>query len=176
LLGVLCYLKRPGETLMIHRNRKPDDLHLGRWNTLGGKMEPGETPEECAVREVREESGLLASSLRMRGVLTFPEFDGEQDWLVFVLTCTEFSGRLRKSCPEGTLHWVGNDRIPGLNLWEGDRVFMKWLDSEAFWSAKFVYGAGASERLLGGVPPLTLMASRCRVGSYLPLIFLPGLL
>ena len=140
MLGVLCYLRRPGETLMIHRRREPGDTRPGRWNTLGGKMEPGETPEECAVREVREESGLLASAPRMRGVITFPGFGGEQDWLVLVFTCVEFSGRLNKTCPEGSLHWVENDRIPELNLWEGDRVFMRWLDSDAFWSAKFTYG------------------------------------
>lgn len=140
MLGVLCYLKRQGQTLMIHRNRKPGDVHRGRWNTLGGKMEPGETPEECAIREVFEESGLQVRNPRLRGVITFPEFDGEQDWLVFVFTCTDFTGETTRQCPEGTLHWVNDDDLPTLSLWEGDHIFMEWLESERFWSAKFEYG------------------------------------
>jgi 8-oxo-dGTP diphosphatase len=140
LLSVLCYLKSNGKTLMIHRNRKPDDIQYGKWNTLGGKMEPGETPEECAAREVREESGLIISNPRMRGVITFPEFDGEQDWFVFVFTCSEFTGTQKSGCPEGSLHWVSDEDLADLPLWEGDPIFMKWLDSESFWSAKFTYG------------------------------------
>lgn len=140
MLGVLCYLKRDGQTLMIHRDRKPGDAHLGKWNTLGGKMEPGETPEECAAREVREESGLVVQAPRLRGVITFPEFADEQDWVVFVFTCTEFTGELVGDCPEGSLHWVNDADLPSLSLWEGDHIFMKWLDSERFWSAKFEYG------------------------------------
>lgn len=139
MLGVLCYLKHGGRTLMIHRNRKPGDVHRGKWNTLGGKMEPGETPEECAIREVREESGLEVKNPRLRGVITFPEFADEQDWFVFVFTCTEFTGELKEECPEGTIHWVKDEDLSALPLWEGDHIFMKWLDSERFWSAKFEY-------------------------------------
>lgn len=140
MLGVLCYLKHDGRTLMIRRNRKPGDDHPGRWNTLGGKMEPGETPDACAAREVEEESGLTVINPRMRGVITFPEFDGEQDWLVFVFTCTEFTGTLIDQCPEGSVHWVADEDLSTLPLWEGDHIFMKWLDSEKFFSAKFTYG------------------------------------
>lgn len=140
MLGVLCYLQRHGQTLMIHRNCRSGDSHSGKWNTLGGKMEPGETPEECASREVREESGLVLKNPRLRGFITFPQFAGEQDWFVFVFTCSEFSGELLYECPEGTIHWVNDADLPSLPLWEGDHIFMKWLDSERFWSAKFEYG------------------------------------
>lgn len=140
MLGVLCYLKREGQTLMIRRNRKPCDVHRERWNTLGGKMEPGETPEECAEREVREESGLVVQNPRLRGLITFPEFADEQDWFVFVFTCAEFTGEILKECPEGTVHWVDDEDLSSLPLWEGDHIFMNWLDSEQFWSARFVYG------------------------------------
>lgn len=140
MLGVLCYLKRDGRTLMIHRDSKPRDIHRGKWNTLGGKMEPGETPEECARREVLEESGLTLRNPRMRGVITFPEFDGEQDWLVFVFTGTDFEGTMKGRCPEGSLHWVDDRDIMNLPLWEGDPIFMEWLDEERFWSARFIYG------------------------------------
>ena len=76
ILGTLCYLKRDGKTLMLYRNRKANDFHEGKWNGLGGKFEPGESPEACAIREVREESGLEVAAPRLHGMLTFPGFDG----------------------------------------------------------------------------------------------------
>ena len=78
--ATLCYLRRDRYTLMLYRNKKPDDIHQGKWNGLGGKFEAGETPEECACREVREESGLIPDELVLKGVLTFPCFDGVNDW------------------------------------------------------------------------------------------------
>lgn len=102
-------------------------------------MEPGETPDECAIREVFEETGLVVDRPEMRGVLTFPAFDGEEDWYVFVFTALEFSGTLRETCPEGELHWVDDVTISKLPLWEGDRIFMKWLESKKFFSGKFIY-------------------------------------
>ena len=139
--AVLCYLRHSGNTLMIHRNSRPDDMHYGKWNAPGGKMEPGETPDECAVREVFEETGLRIENPEMRGVLTFPAFNGEEDWYVFVFTSVSFQGKLKKSCPEGDLEWIPDSRLFELPLWEGDRIFMKWLDGNGFFSGKFIYSS-----------------------------------
>lgn len=144
-MAVLCYLQSNGRTLMIHRNSREDDMHFGKWNAPGGKMENGETPDECAVREVFEETGLTISTPRMRGVLTFPAFDGQEDWYVFVFTSDGYRGILRNSCPEGDLCWIENAKLDGLPLWEGDRIFMKWLGSDRFFSGKFLYSKSGFE-------------------------------
>ncbi len=137
-LATLCYVRREGKTLMLHRIKKENDMHAGKWNGLGGKMEAGETPEECAIREVREESGLVTEALSLKGFITFPRFDGKKDWYVFLFVIDRFSGELIDS-PEGRLEWIDNDKLLDLPLWEGDRIFLKWLDEERFFSAKFVY-------------------------------------
>jgi 8-oxo-dGTP diphosphatase len=137
LLATLCYLKRDGHTLMVHRNKKADDIHAGKWNGLGGKFEPGETPEECVIREVREESGLETVEPRLHGLVMFPGFKGN-DWYVFVFTATEFSGELIDS-PEGDLRWVPDEELESLSLWPSDKIFFGWMREEKFFSAKFVY-------------------------------------
>lgn len=137
-LATLCYVRKDNQTLMLHRVKKENDMHQGKWNGLGGKIEPGETPEECAIREVREESGLVARNVKLKGFLTFPLFDGQKDWYVFVFVIDRFTGQLIES-PEGHLEWIPNDRLLDLNLWEGDRIFLPWLDREEIFSAKFVY-------------------------------------
>ena len=83
-LATLCYLRKDGTTLMVHRIKKANDIHQGKWNGLGGKLEPGETPEECAMREIFEESGLRAKNLKLKGFLTFPLFARDEDWYAFV--------------------------------------------------------------------------------------------
>ena len=87
-LATLCYVidKKSNSTLMIYRNKKQNDYHEGKWNGLGGKFEPGETPEECAIREIEEESGLIVKSVKMKGFITFALFDGVDDWYVFLFT------------------------------------------------------------------------------------------
>ncbi len=140
-LATLVYVKRPGQTLMIHRIKKAGDMHEGKWNGLGGKFELGETPEECAIREVYEESGLLITAPELRGILTFPGFRPEEDWYAFVFVARDFTGSLIDS-PEGVLAWVDDDRLLDLPLWEGDRLFLPWLDEDRFFSAKFVYVDG----------------------------------
>ena len=140
-LATLCYVRKDNKTLMIHRIKKENDMHEGKWNGLGGKFESGETPEECARREVLEESGLIAEMLEMKGFLTFPMFDGKKDWYVFVFVIDVFSGSLIDS-PEGKLSWIDNDKLLDLNLWEGDRHFLKWLDQDGIFSAKFNYEGG----------------------------------
>ena len=142
ILATLVYVRQQGSTLMIHKRRGPQ---RGKWNGLGGKFEPGETPEACARREVLEEAGLVARELRLRGFITFPLFDTEQDWYVFVFTCERFSGEPRSS-DEGDLHWIPDRALPDLDLHEGDRVFLPWLDRDEFFSAEFVYERGAFRR------------------------------
>ena len=104
ILATLCYIKRNGKTLMVHRNKKLNDIHAGKWNGLGGKIETGESPEECVRREVREEAGLTIENPKLHGLVMFPNFKGN-DWYVFVFTATEFIGELIDS-PEGKLQWI----------------------------------------------------------------------
>src|SRR5690606_30797809 len=122
-LATLCYVidKKNNSTLMIHRVKKKDDYHKGKWNGLGGKFIEGESPEECAVREVYEESGLTIKDPRMHGFITFPNFDGKHDWYVFIFTAYDFIGTLTDS-PEGNLEWIPNDKLNSLNLWDGDKI------------------------------------------------------
>ena len=120
-----------------HRNKKANDVHEGKWNGLGGKFEAGETPEECVIREILEESGLSIQNPKLCGLLIFPNFKGN-DWYVFVFTAHEFSGELIDS-PEGRLEWIPNEKILSLNLWESDPIFMPWIGEGKFFSAKFEY-------------------------------------
>lgn len=137
-LATLCYVKRDGRTLMMHRIKQAGDMHLGKWNGLGGKFKPGETPEACAIREVREESGLLVTRPRLKGFITFPAFDTVEDWYVFLFLCREFSGTLAEN-HEGYLKWISDGELPNLELWAGDRFFMQWFDEPGVFSARFVY-------------------------------------
>jgi 8-oxo-dGTP diphosphatase len=140
-LATLCYVKRDSRTLMIHRIKKANDMHRGKWNGLGGKLEAGETPETCAIREIREESGLLAAAPLLKGILTFPKFANDEDWYAFVFVVTQFSGQLSDS-PEGVLRWIDDERLLDLELWEGERIFLPWLARPGFFSGKFVYQNG----------------------------------
>ncbi len=142
-LATLCYIrdKSSERTLMLYRNKKENDMHEGKWNGLGGKLDEGESPEECVIREVYEEAGLTISEPKLKGVITFPAFDGFDDWYVFLFTAENFSGELIDS-NEGELAWIENGKLYDLNLWDGDKIFMGWLDSEKFFSAKFIYANG----------------------------------
>jgi 8-oxo-dGTP diphosphatase len=140
-LATLCYVRRNGRTLMLHRVKKKDDVHEGKWNGLGGKFEAGESPEDCVLREIKEESGLSLRSPVLKGVLTFPGFAHGEDWYVFVFTASEFSGKQIDS-PEGELKWVPDRDLLKLNLWEGDRVFLPLLKRRGHFSGKFHYTDG----------------------------------
>jgi 8-oxo-dGTP diphosphatase len=122
---------------MVYRNKKPNDMHEGKWNGLGGKFEPGESPEECIIREVREEAGLQIRKPKLHGLLLFPNFKGD-DWYVFVFIANEFNGELIDS-PEGELEWIPDEKLTSLNLWKSDQIFFPWLEDEKFFSAKFIY-------------------------------------
>ncbi|MCS6971794.1 MAG: 8-oxo-dGTP diphosphatase [Turneriella sp.] len=141
ILATLCYVKNQGKTLMLHRNKNPDDVHYGKYNGLGGKFAAGESPEECVVREVFEESNLRIVPT-LRGVMTFPQFSRGEDWYCFLFTAHEFSGELRTSCGEGDLVWIEDSALLSLPLWPGDRLFLSWLEQPRFFSAKFCYHNG----------------------------------
>ncbi len=141
-LATLCYIRDGEKTLMLHRNKKANDMHEGKWNGLGGKVEGGESPETCAIREVLEESGLQAPHPLLKGFLTFPHFDGLNDWYVFVYRFDQFNGSLIDS-PEGHLKWISREEMKNIPLWDGDRIFMDWLDQPGIFSAVFKYESGA---------------------------------
>jgi 8-oxo-dGTP diphosphatase len=142
-LATLCYVinKSQNKTLMIHRVKKENDYHEGKWNGLGGKLELGESPEDCVIREIKEEAGLTIKNPKMHGFITFPNFDEVDDWYVFIFTAEDFEGNLIDS-PEGNLKWISNDELRSLNLWDGDRIFLEWLFQNRFFSAKFIYENG----------------------------------
>ncbi|MFO7630911.1 MAG: 8-oxo-dGTP diphosphatase [Caldilinea sp.] len=140
-LATLVYVKQPEKTLMLHRIKRAGDMHQGKWNGLGGKFEPGESPEACAIREVYEESGLTIHRPELRGILTFPDFRAGEDWYAFVFVARSFSGTLIDSA-EGVLEWIEDARLLDLPLWDGDRIFIPWLDQDRFFSARFVYEDG----------------------------------
>lgn len=140
-LATLCYVKKNGRTLMLHRVKKENDAHEGKWNGLGGKFEPGESPEDCVKREILEESGLKITDPRLKGILTFPDFSKSEDWYVFVFTASNFTGSLLE-CAEGDLAWIKDAELLKLNLWEGDRVFLPLLKRRGHFSGKFRYKSG----------------------------------
>jgi 8-oxo-dGTP diphosphatase len=142
-LATLCYVKDTArrQTLMLHRIKRHADIHAGKWNGLGGKFEVGETPEACVIREIREESGLAIHSPQLCGVLTFPAFKDGEDWYVFVFVATEFAGDLIET-EEGELAWIDDDQLLSLNLWEGDPLFLQWIEDGRFFSGHFTYVDG----------------------------------
>ena len=137
-LATLVYVKREGHTLMLHKAR---GYQQGKWNGLGGKFDPGESPEDCMKREVFEESGLRVEAAQLKGFITFPTFDGEDDWYAFVYIVSKFSGTLKAS-DEGELSWIPDAKVLDLNIYDGDRVFLPWLEQPGLFSAKFVYEDG----------------------------------
>jgi 8-oxo-dGTP diphosphatase len=111
--------------LLVHRNRRPDDAHFGKYNGLGGKLEAGEDVVAGLRREVREESGLECEELTLRGTVSWPGFGKHgEDWFGFVFLVSRFGGQPRAEGPEGTLEWVDLGRLTELPLWEGDRHFL----------------------------------------------------
>jgi 8-oxo-dGTP diphosphatase len=127
VLATLGYILSPDgrEVLLIHRNRRPDDAHFGKYNGLGGKLEAGEDVVACLRREVREESGLECDALVLRGTISWPGFGKHgEDWFGFIFLVDRWHGRPRAENPEGTLVWLPVERLTGLPLWEGDRHFL----------------------------------------------------
>ncbi len=138
ILTSLLYIEGDGKYLMLHRTKKEHDINEGKWIGVGGKFEDGESPEECAIREAREETGLSVFRPTFRGIVTFVS-DRYPTEYMHLFSCTDFAGDLR-DCDEGELAWVEKDRVPDLPLWEGDRIFLSLLAEGApFFSLKFVY-------------------------------------
>ena len=140
-LTTLCYVERDGFWLMMHRTKKDQDENAEKWIGLGGHLEPGESPDECVRREIREESGLQVSDIRLRGIITFilPDWGDELTFLYTARTDTESL----PECTEGELKWVPVDDVLSLPLWEGDRVFLPLLQSRSdCFSIKLVYAPG----------------------------------
>ncbi len=141
----LVYIEQDDSYLMLLRNKKENDENQGKWIGVGGHFEENESPEDCMLREVREETGLIPDDYRLRGVVTFVSdcYEGEY---MYLFTASSFRGRL-KECREGELHWIPKDQVFGLNLWEGDRAFLKLLLEDAgFFTMKLVY---EGDRLVG---------------------------
>lgn len=138
-MTTLCYIEKEGKYLMLHRVKKHHDINAGKWIGVGGHVENGETPEECLLREVKEETGLTLTAYRLRGLVTFLS-DACEPELMCVFTADAFDGELIE-CDEGELAWVEKSDVLGLPTWEGDRVFLERLLSgdERFFSIKLRY-------------------------------------
>lgn len=139
LQSTLCYLEKDGKYLMMHRTKKKNDMNIDKWIGVGGKFEYGETPFECAKREIFEETGLTVNSLSYRGIVTFVsnEFGAEY---MHLFTSDDFCGALNSECCEGELVWIEKPEILKLPIWEGDKIFFKLLSESApFFSLKLVY-------------------------------------
>ena len=134
----LCYIERGDEYLMLHRVKKQNDINKDKWIGLGGKFEENESPEECLLREVREESGLELTSWRYRGIVTFVNTKCESEFM-HLFTGDAFEGEIGE-CSEGELEWIKKSELMKLTLWEGDKIFLRLLDSdEPFFSLKLSY-------------------------------------
>lgn len=142
-LTTLCYIEKNNCYLMMHRTKKEQDINEGKWIGVGGHFEKNESPEECLLREVKEETGLTLTSYRLRGIITFC-YDGWGCEYMHLYTADAFDGELTKeqmqSCEEGTLHWIPKEEILNLNLWEGDKTFLALLlKNQGMFSMKLEY-------------------------------------
>lgn len=146
----LCYIECDGRILMLCRNKKKNDVNRGKWIGVGGKFEENESPEECLLREVYEETGIIPTSYRYRAVVTFV-CDGCEGEYMHLFTAASDSTPVIP-CSEGELAWIDKEELFSLNLWEGDRIFMELLGrEEPFFSLKLTYkGDKLTEAILNG--------------------------
>lgn len=134
----LCYIEKEDKYLMLHRIKKQNDLNKDKWIGVGGKFEDKESPEDCVLREALEETGLTLNKPEFRGIVTFVSDEYETEYM-HLFTSKSFSGSL-KECSEGVLEWVNKKDVYSLSLWEGDKLFLRLLDSASpFFSLKLVY-------------------------------------
>lgn len=136
-ITTLCYLEQDNKYLMLHRCKKKNDINKDKYIGVGGHVEHGESPEDCILREVKEETGLTMHNFRLRGLLTFVIDDTDE--YSFLYTCKDFSGDIIE-CNEGNLEWIDKEKINTLPIWEGDKIFFRLLeDREDYFSLKLVY-------------------------------------
>ena len=134
----LCYIENEGCYLMLHRVKKEQDENKDKWIGIGGKFEEGDSPEECVLREAKEETGLTLTDYKYRGIVTFVSDVWPCEYM-HLFTATGFAGEL-KECDEGVLEWLPKDKLYGLPMWAGDRIFLELLDKDVpFFSLKLVY-------------------------------------
>lgn len=140
-LTTLCYIEKDGQYLMLHRIKKKNDFNHDKWIGVGGKFEADETPEECLLREVKEETGLILTKYRFRGIITFLSDEWETEYM-HLYTASEYTGQMidGDACEEGQLVWVPKEEILNLKIWEGDAVFLRLLEENLpFFSLKLRY-------------------------------------
>ena len=137
-LTTLCYVEKDEQYLMLHRISKKNDVNKDKWIGIGGHFEEGESPEECLLREAKEETGLTLTSWKFRGIVTFIANGWPPEYMC-LYTADGFTGEMI-SCTEGTLEWVPKSELMNLNLWEGDKIFLKLMAQDApFFSLKLMY-------------------------------------
>lgn len=137
-LSTLCYIEKDDKYLMLHRVKKENDINKHKWIGVGGGFEENESPEECLLREVKEETGLELLEYRFRGIVTFVSNKWDTEYM-HLYTATEFAGEM-KVCDEGNLEWVAKSEINNLNIWEGDKVFFRLLEEDnSFFELKLIY-------------------------------------
>ena len=138
LLTTVCYIEKDGKYLMLHRTKKNNDINQGKWIGVGGKIEEGESPEECVIREVKEETGLTLKNYTLRGLITYNFEENESEYM-YIFTSNGFEGELTE-CQEGELAWIEKEKITTLNLWEGDKVFLEKIKNKSnFFTMKMKY-------------------------------------
>ena len=149
-LTTLCYIEKDGKYLMLHRVKKEKDVNKDKWIGIGGHFEAGESPEECLLREVKEETGLTLTGFSFRGIVTFSAVGWPVEYMC-LFTAERFEGTLAE-CDEGVLEWVAKEDLMSLNLWEGDKIFLRLLmDNAPFFSLKLSCdGEELTEAVLDG--------------------------
>lgn len=152
-LSTLCYIEKDGKYLMLHRTVKKNDVNKDKWIGVGGHFEQDESPEECVIREVKEETGYTLTSYRYRAVVTFVSGDGVTEYMS-LFTADGYTGE-EIPCDEGELLWVDKEEVLKLNIWEGDKIFFRLLnETDRFFSLKLVYDGHGNlqEAALDGRP------------------------
>ncbi len=138
IFSTLCYIEKDGKYLMLHRTKKENDINKDKWLGIGGKFEKNESPEECIIREVKEETGLILKSFRLRCIVTYISITWETEYMC-VFTSNDFEGELIE-CNEGDLEWIDKNEIINLNTWEGDKIFTDKIENnDDFFTVKFEY-------------------------------------